>query len=362
MGRWLAASAKAQEPTALRHWALRRTAWAIGNRVYDQWKRLLSIVDPTVLEVNKAVFSTTFGYGLAGVLLDPDLYDQKCIVSDVLKYRAAAMAAKLCDRLGFTDQAVEKLQNWRSLYVPEGYRPYTSLNKTLMNLPGGVPLKALERLRGLVLPRPIYDRLELLATLSATGGLADNFKAIAFADADRIKTAMQRVSQHLRRSLSPRRWRDVETAIQFMLDFPEKHNGNIVGLADKSIRWHRDNRQEAAWEGVESLGEDRALARPPVGLPDEHGVQLLETVGDLVHESRRMESCISAYAERAVHGWCFLFHVEHNGEAASVEVDRWGRVRQSLGPRNTCNSASKWGKQRLARWGRTFPKELKATR
>jgi len=363
MSRWLAVSEKADEPRVPRavcEWAPRRTAWAICTRVHDQWKRHLRKVDPTVLAVNKAVFSATFGYGPAQPLVDERLYQDRYIVQDILHYRAAAIAVRLCDWLWRNYDPVEKLRDWRSLYVPEGFKPYTSLNKTLTNLPGGVPLKVLRQLRRVVLPRPIYSRLELLATLSATDGLADNFNVVAFASADKIRKAMERVSRYWYTPLSPRRWCDVETAVRYMLDFPEHHRGNIVGLAHKSIRWHRDNRREAARRAVEDLGELRQLAKPPVDPPEEDGIRLLGTVGDLVEEGNQMGNCISGYAQRAVNGWCYLFHVDHNGEAASVEVDRWGCVRQSYGPGNTPNLAAEWGRAQLGKWGRTFPKETEA--
>jgi hypothetical protein len=361
MNRWMSNACDTGDRRAIKllDWVVKRTSWAINKRAHGQWKRLLTRVDPTVLAVNRKVFSSTFGYGLPAVLGDERLYKEQYVVQDILNYRAAAMAVKICDWLREPDTAIENLRDWRSFYVPDGYRPYTSLNKTLTNLPGNVPLKALLKLQRVVLPRPIYSRLELIATLSATDGLADNFGVVALANADKIRTAIGRVSRHLREPLSPNRWRDVATAVQFMLDFPGKHNGNIVGLAEKSIRWHRDNRDEVARRAIEGFGDEKELAKPPVELPEVDGIRFLRTVGDLVHEGREMKNCISAYAQRAVDGRCYIFHVEHNGQVASVEVDRWGCVRQAAGPRNTVNSAAKWGQKQLTRWGQTLSKNVR---
>src|SRR5262245_38214677 len=52
----------------------------------------------------------------------------------------------------------------------------------------------------------------------------------------------------------------------------------------------------------------------------------------------------------------YLFHVEHAGEHASVEVGEDGRVRQAFGPRNQCNDAAQWGAQALSRCGSQFPR------
>jgi hypothetical protein len=319
-----------------------------------QWQRLLKGIDPTVLAVNKAVFSATFGCRRASQLLNGQLYQDKYLVKDILNYRAAAMAVKLYDEVRIENESLEVLRDWRNLYAPDG-QAYTSLNKTLMNLPGGVPLGVLKDLRKLVLPRPIYNRVELIATLSATGGLADNCNVVAFANGDQIRSAMQRVSRYLHRPLSPRRWRHVAEAIRFILDYPERHSGNIVGLANKSIRWHRQRLDQVAHSVIVRLGKAKELAKPPIKLPEDEGICFLETVGALVKEDCEMNNCISGYAQRAVGGSCYLFHIDHKGQRASVEVDSWGRVRQSYGPQNTLNAASKWGEQVLTRWGQAFP-------
>ena len=63
-----------------------------------------------------------------------------------------------------------------------------------------------------------------------------------------------------------------------------------------------------------------------------------------------MNNCIASYAESAVAGRCYLFHVTHDGEEASVEIDPRGRVRQAEGPANTENRASRWAARQLAAW------------
>ena len=69
-----------------------------------------------------------------------------------------------------------------------------------------------------------------------------------------------------------------------------------------------------------------------------------------------MENCVGGYATGAVYGSCYLFHVEHDGEEATVEVcPTTRRVRQSEAPRNRQNGASRWGRRVLQRWAKNLP-------
>ncbi len=72
--------------------------------------------------------------------------------------------------------------------------------------------------------------------------------------------------------------------------------------------------------------------------------------GQVLEEGQRMGHCIENYAAPAVAGECFLFHIDHRGESASVEVGCDGSVRQTAGPGNRDNHAARWGAQRLRTW------------
>jgi hypothetical protein len=359
-------------PDWLRDWAIKRTSWAINKLVYPHWQQLLSEVDPTVLAVHKAVFSATFGYDPGGIILQEELYREQYLVRDILKYRAAAVAARLCQDVGGSEPALEKMANWRSLYCPEGVEPNGILNKTLDNLPGGVPIRLLRRLRKFELPRIITNRLELIATLLASetdrycnlmprGGDGVethpdgrktylNFTAIALSEAAQIVKAMEKVSGHIHEKYKPRRLEDVGSVLGFLLRYPKKHKGRIVGLADKAIKRDRDSLQAY----LKKLGENHPLARPPIPLPTQDGIRFLETVGDVCREAEQMDSCIAKYAPGAVYGGCYLFHVTHQGEEASVEVNPCGSVVQSRGPGNSKNQAAAWGKRVLSRWAKPW--------
>lgn len=92
-----------------------------------------------------------------------------------------------------------------------------------------------------------------------------------------------------------------------------------------------------------------------------NGVRFLSSVGDVVQEGTDMQHCIAKYAEKAVSGHSYLFHVEHQGERASVEVDWYGHVVQACGPKNEDNVATEWGRTVLGKWGRGLKKAVPAS-
>lgn len=120
-----------------------------------------------------------------------------------------------------------------------------------------------------------------------------------------------------------------------------------MGLANKAIRWHRECWREQPEEATRHLSDDTLTAVPPIPLPQVEGIRFLATVGDLDNESNTLQHCIRHYAKRAGDGECYLFHVEHEGEQASVEVSPSGFVAQSQGPRNSQNRATEWGERCL---------------
>ncbi len=150
--------------------------------------------------------------------------------------------------------------------------------------------------------------------------------------------------------------------MRFLTDYPEEHRGNIVGLAEKSIAWHRTVAEQQAEKMIKDLGGRRETARPPIDPPDDERITFLSTVEEIAFEGSVMNNCVASYARRAVRGHSLLFHVEHNRGAATVEVSPQGGVVQAAGPRNHLNTAAKWGKTTLDRWSKEFPKEFAGAR
>ena len=169
---------------------------------------------------------------------------------------------------------------------------------------------------------------------------------------------MRRVGRFTHRDFSPRRWRDIRDLVQFIDDYPDRHNGNIVGLAGKSIRWHREIAEGRIRADGGTYDDNAELAKPPIPLPDLPGIRFLATVGDVRAEGEHMQHCIASYIKKAMNGAAYLFHVEFEGDQASVEVDWMGNVIQAHGPRNQMNSAVEWGRRALMRWGRAISSSI----
>jgi hypothetical protein len=257
-----------------------------------------------------------------------------------------------------------RLGDWKALFADTGHA-YRTLNRTLMNLPGGLPHRQVCNLRRLHLERPLENRLELLALLLYAGmraerdesldGRADHTHVFQHAPARQIKEALRRVSAHTRTPLSTRKTSDVRQLVQFLADYPQPHTGNLVGLAERAIRWHRDRQQQQVAAMRRQYGAETLTAPPPIAPPEVPGVTFLATIGALCAEAERMQHCVATYVDLAVHGNCFLFHIVHQGEEATVEVGAEGCVRQAQGPRNQRNGAARWGKRVLNRWAAEFP-------
>ena len=148
--------------------------------------------------------------------------------------------------------------------------------------------------------------------------------------------------------------------IFYLLDYPDQHNGNIVGLARRSIRWHFEMIQQSAIEIADKLGSETKCGVPKCPLPVQPEITFLDTVGAVCNEGVEMEHCVATYARDAVYGVCLLFHVEHAGEAATVQLNPKGEIVQTTGRRNKSNDAAKWGATKLTAWGKNMPPPTKS--
>lgn len=347
---------------------LERTAWAIAPGLYPHLERLRGMADPRVIAVHNATRAVSRrSPRLAG---SEALYRETYVVSDIVNYRAAAIALVHLEeelwphfsrqRFGgeteLTDElATEAMRNWRGLYSPHG-AAYRSLNRTLMNVSERIAPRLLCQLRHVELRRPIFDLLELAALVLRARNPGANDEArrsqihiFQFARATEIEAAVLRIAGFTLRRLNPRRYEDLRVAVQFVSDYPHPYSGRLGGLVERTILWHR--RLDGAAEVMAAFpGGTQPATRPPIPLPVIPGIRFLSTVGAIVEEGQSMHHCIATYAQRAVSGQSFLFHVDHAGHQASVEVDRKGTIGQAAGPRNTVNPAVVWGTQQLRSW------------
>ena len=395
-------------------WVQRQTGRAVGKRLHAFYKRCLRDADPTVLAVQRAVFAATFS--VPGLIFEKGLYEEKYVVKDVVQHRAAAVALANLDllrdlRLEKTwvdtktkvlrsreraaleelargmgvrlsiharpelgnrrdpvpiDGALAMMENWRGLFSTTG-EPYRSLDRTLMNLPGGVPSGLMPYLSLVHLERPVFARSELaVLTLHERRRLGRDMpgghrKVFRDASENRIARATRLVAEHTRNPLSARRTRDLRFVVDFLMDYPGEHRGNIVGLAEKSIRWHRQQQDEEVERTLEKLGRHTPTEAPPIPVPQDPNVLFLSDVKGVCEEGVKMNNCVASYAKSAAGGRCYLFHVSQDGHEATIEVDRAGHVVQAAGPGNEINAASRWGRRVLNRWGRGFPEGQEET-
>lgn len=374
-------------------WAREKTRRALGGRIHEQWRRLTAKADPVIWSVQKAIFAAA-PFSDVPLLHAPGLYEDPYLASDIRSYRAAATVVSMADELchfhdeqaarrnaapaGATDADQEEeeyfgpspeyvvdqlVADWQGLCSPT-CAPYGSLSRTLMQLPGGISLHALGAFPLVYLVRPMTDRLELATLLLAArveDELSDDdcpsrFRVFYHARRAEIREAMELVSTDVGEPLSHRRTNDIATFVRYLYDFPEDHRGGLRSLARKAVHWHRTvgQRRRALAELQRRIREETLTQQPPIPLPEIDGVRFLASVADILDEGERMRHCIGYYAERAVAGECYLFHVDYRGESASVEVNKFGKVRQAHGPDNQPNRASRYGDLVLSRWGASF--------
>lgn len=119
----------------------------------------------------------------------------------------------------------------------------------------------------------------------------------------------------------------------------------LASLARRALELHARRRVASP---------ERVTKAPPVPLPTRAGVRFLANSADVFDEGDRMHHCVAARAEAAVDGRAFLFHVEHEGASATIEVDARGQVVEAKGPANGTNAAVQLGRDVLARWGLGF--------
>jgi|LakMenEpi03Aug12_release.lakeMendotaPanAssembly.Ray.scaffolds.fasta_scaffold60189_4 hypothetical protein len=355
-------------------WKNRKTEHWISKIVAEERKRLMSRMDPAIASVQRAVFAACLT--ASPIFMDIEFYHprNRYLLEDIKRYRAAAIAVNhlhfmaeedetICTRysqpfpmtLPNIDEVCEKLHSWRTLLSDTG-KTYRALNQTLDHLPGRISPLMVCRLRFAHLQREYHDRAELLLFLLSLPDsiyLERTLNQSIFSDATReeIVRALAIVNRALNTNLRIGRTCDLGTFCNFLMDYPAVHRGRLVGLAEASIRYHREL---ARGELELCEGDDRPTAVPPVPVPEISGMKFLTSTSEVIDEGIRMGHCIGRYADRAVRGISYLFHFDYQGEMASIEVDCQGYVRQSFGPRNCRNKAAEKGRKLLSKWGRSL--------
>lgn len=330
-------------------WVNKKIRKRIMAVVYPVFMEILTKNTPAeVLKVAKRYTSQTgFKSHVPKKLLDETwLASNPYFVKDLMNYAAVSSFIRMEGR------SWDGNTNWKEAFASE---PYHALNVTLHNLKRGFP--EIQYLRTVKLPEPITDRLKLRMICVWSGCNLDclykSDKKKILKTFKRFKADQERLQGKKLPKLTLRSKQGIMDFCRYLVDFPETHNGDIMGLYHKSYEWHAQFHRENAnrrKEEQKTLPGKTPTVVPPFGMPKIDGITFLNTVKAVRDEGQRMGHCIAGYAKQAVQGKCFLFHCEYQGELASIMLNERGDVVQSYGPRNCHNKASAYASSKLVEW------------
>ena len=347
-------------------------------------KRMLDVirdeqVDADIIALHKKMYSVSGGagnwYNIEKILKHKN---SDFIIKDALRFRA--YRSILLYIQGEALESILSVKNWRNWLSPTG-KAYGALTKTLTYGSQGIPHYYYRYLDSIILPEVCTTKLRLYAYVACACGREYNplykygnrfVEVILRSTDEEIRQALMLIYGEWHpdkpRHFDMRRNRLITNIFNYIFDYPDEDFGklNMVGLAKRSIAYHNENAYQRALRQAkqdEKLKEivKSETALPPIPLPVDPCITFLNSYREVCDEGILMNHCISTYASRAVKGNCYLFHVDYNGEMASVEVTTGGMIRQSYGPHDTSNIASQYGREVLSNWGKQlselgFPK------
>lgn len=325
--------------------AIEMIARALSKRFKPHWERMVNqIAPPEVSKLAKVMWSSILKD--TWLVHEEQIYlpEYEYLLRDLLKYHACRVICAAWCRQQINNHEFPVLKDWRGLVAPTV--PNKALNKTLDKMARGIRYEDVLRLSTMRLERPITDRLTLVFVLCAGGhhNYGIHERIVVQANAAQIKEASERYAPgDWVRNNSP--VGTIDRLARWILDYPEPYGGDLVGLAQRSREWH-----DAGGHHHQTIDTSHELPKPDVdlGMLEGYGIRFLDTVGAVMSEGDSMHHCVGSYATKAAGGGCYLFHVDHNGEKATVEVDPLGNVLQACGPSNRRNKACDYGARRLA--------------
>ena len=128
----------------------------------------------------------------------------------------------------------------------------------------------------------------------------------AKARAPEIRKALRRVARHTRNDLQEGCEDDLKFLIGFLVDYPGQHEGTIVGLADKSVRWHQRRLAQQRATTLDRYGAKTRVTMPPIPTPADSAVHLLETVGEIHNAGMQIAPFVYLGAKHMVTGYDHL--------------------------------------------------------
>lgn len=359
----------------IKDWVQTQTCKTLAKKIRGIWaKKLEEKVDPEISLLYKKLFSA-IGRGIAykGMTeLIKNKEEYKYLIKDLLTYNAA--------RAVFTDWSykiiVEK-KDWKSFIgdVSNG-----CIRKTISNFPNGVPYymhtwlstTAFENYydyaeyKGIEIKEPIYSRIRFFAYAvfnRNTLGEERNEKLASIilrSSDEQLKDAVRKYHESRGKKMDFRSPSLIKSAFSYMTDYhDEVGNWNIGGLLKRTDEYHRDverRNEQRRLEYIKRQEEkyESPVAVPPVNLPEDNNIKFLSKYKDIIEEGDKMLHCVAGYADRALVGRCYLFHVDYENEMATVEVSPEGYVAQAKGPRNVENKATAYGYRVLSGWAKAF--------
>lgn len=350
-------------------WAKKETGKSLNARVHNEWNRCLGLLDDNRREVHKGLFSIGCGAGDFRNLKNIFKENDKYILEDLKNHRAS--------RIALLYGNWDTKEDWISSFSECGR--YRSLNKTLSNLPYNIPNWSLPNLKSVKMSQAITSRLKLMLYLEIIMGTPEDWffgeetfreKKLHILERSTEEDCKKAVKFMWNYFPSPksgdfRSTRDIKRIMNLIVDrTPSNDKISLMSWARESELYHHDLELQRRIQQQEAEERDRrykeeskrikesSTAVPPITLPENPNIKFLDTYQSVVEEGNTMGHCIASYAEKAVKGGCYLFHVDYNGEPASVEVSPDGYVLQSYGKRDVINEASEYAKKELSKWAK----------
>jgi hypothetical protein len=361
-------------PVHITRWMQTQTSKCLNHRILTEWQRMLNTVDPTLQKIHKRFFSLACGKGYWNSVQDVLNQNNPYIISDVLAYKSAAIAILF-------DNAQKWKKDWAYSFAKDETK-YHSLMRTLMNMPSGILYGMTPNLKDVRLPEAALTPIRMMAYTSLpapyyTDKAEEFIKVILRSTDDDIRKGIRLMWQYFPSTTTSgfKSKREILRAFTLIYDYAgEVGKWDMAGLARRSEQYHHDiaaqqRAQQEIWDR-QRLADDKAYAErrkmlqtaktalPSIPLPVDEHIRFLDTYVSVLDEGMLMEHCIAQYAERAVDGHSYLFHVDYNGEMASVEVSPRGFVSQSYGPKDRLNNASAYGKKVLTKWCKPLQKTV----
>lgn len=340
---------------------IRKTQRMLGKTFKEHYDKVIgTAVSDKVMTFNKKLFRAI---GPSHYLTKHHHFIRKSFfennpyyINDVINYPAAAIV------IYFNYNNYDK---WFDHYTPSVPTPTNQkiFRKNLMKLPPCVSLSIISRITR---ERRVFPKHLLMSPIHfkfwVFGSLHDEIKYCFHQDCLELSTVKQYqraaklVGRHLHCKFDLRKRQDCVRLCEFLIDCPEPA-GRVVALAERSIAWHRRQAEETIKLRLKMTNLDSETAKPPIELPKNENIKFLATIKDIFDEGISMGHCIASYAERAVKGSCYLFHIEYKGERASAEIRKEGYIAQIQGPNNRKNKACVYGEKVFREWVQGFNKQ-----